>query len=68
MLLLCKHDNRLFRRSTRSVREVLLQRGELADDVVLLACSRATVSAAIRIYVKVAVLWGCLSVSLRRSL
>ena len=67
-LLLCKLDNRLFRKSTRNAREALLQKGEFADDVVLLACSRAAAYAAIRIYVEVASSSGCLSVSLRQSL
>ena len=31
-LLLYKQDNQLFRRSTRSTIEVLLQKGEYADD------------------------------------
>ena len=53
-LILCKQDNRLFRSSTRNAREVLLQKGEFADDVVLLACSRVAACAAIRVYVEVA--------------
>ena len=44
----------MFRRSTGNANEVLLQKGEFADDVVLLARSRDAVCAAIRIYVEVA--------------
>ena len=46
--------NKLFRRFTRNAREALLQKGEFADDVILLACSRAAACAAIRIYIEVA--------------
>ena len=35
-LLLYKQGNRLFRRLTRNANEVLLQKGEFVDDVVLL--------------------------------
>jgi len=53
-LMLCKQDNHLFRRSTRNADEVLLKKGEFADDVVLLARSRDAACAAIRSYVEVA--------------
>ena len=53
-LLLYKQGNRLFRRLTRNANEVLLQKGEFFDDVVLLARSRDAACAAIRVYVKVA--------------
>jgi len=37
-LMLHKQDNQLFLRSSRNANQVLLQKRELADDVVLLAC------------------------------
>ena len=43
----------MFQRSTRNI-EILLQRGEFADDVVLLALPRVAACDAIRIYVEIA--------------
>ena len=51
--LLYKLDEQLFRRSTRRTSEVLVPKGEFADDVVLLASSRQAAEAAIRSYVDV---------------
>jgi len=54
-LLVNKQDGLLFGQSTRHSSEVSLYKGEFADDVVLLVCSReAACFAAIREYVEVA--------------
>ena len=56
--MLCKQDNHLFRRSTRSAYEVLLQRGEFADEVVLLAQSKLLPVMLSEFMWKWLVLWG----------
>ena len=52
-LLLHKLDQKLFHRATRNAQEVQLYKGEFADDVVLLACSRQGAVAATQAYVDV---------------
>ena len=52
--ILYKLDQHLFRRSTRKASEACLLKGEFADDVVLMACSRDAAAAALRAYVDVA--------------
>ena len=54
ILVVNKQDGWLFRRSTRNAGETLLYKGEFADEVVLFACSREAVCAAIEAYIEVA--------------
>ena len=54
ILVVNKQDGQLFRRSTRNAGETLLYKFEFADDVVLFACSREVVCAAIKAYIEVA--------------
>ena len=53
-LVVNKQDGQLFHRSTRNASETLLYKGDLADDVVLFACSRKAACAAIEAYIEVA--------------
>ena len=53
-LLLHRFDQKLFRRATRNAQEVQLYKGEFADDVVLLVCSRQAAVVATQAYVDVA--------------
>ena len=56
----------MFRRSIRNASETLPYKGELADDVVLLACLKEAVFAAIEAYIEVAS-FLCLTVSFPKT-
>ena len=64
--LLYKLDQQLFRRYTRNASELLVHKGEFADDVVLLASTRHGAETAIRAYSDVARAFG-LTVSLQKT-
>ena len=64
--LLYKLDRQLFRRYTKNASELLVNKGEFADDVVLLASTRHGAETAIRAYSDVARAFG-LSVSLQKT-
>ena len=64
--LMYKLDQQHFRRSTRGASEVLVHKGEFADDDVLLASSRQAAEAAIRTYVSVTQSFG-LTVSVQKT-
>ena len=51
--VLYKQDQQLFHRSTRNALEMLVSKGEFADDAILLASTRQAAEAAIRTYVDV---------------
>ena len=53
-MIINKQDGLLFRRSTRHASRTVLHKGELADDVVLLAWSREAAHFTIKAYVEVA--------------
>ena len=53
--LLYKLDQQLFRRSTRGASEVTVDKGEFADDVVLVASTREAAEAVGRAYVEVTI-------------
>ena len=64
--LLYKLDQHLFRKNTRNACEVLVSKGEFADDVVLLASTRQAAEAAIRTYMEVTQSFG-LTVSIQKT-
>ena len=64
--ILCKFDQQLFRRSTKNACKKLLEKGEFADDVVLLASTRAAAEVAIKEYIDVTSAFG-LSVSVKKT-
>ena len=66
MKLLYKLDQQLFRRSTRYASEVTVDKGEFADDVVLVASTREAAEAVGRAYVGVTRMLG-LTVSLPKT-
>ena len=64
--MLYKLDQQLFRRSTRGASEVLVHKGEFADDMVLWASSRQAAEVAIRMFEDVSLQFG-LTVSLQKT-
>ena len=64
--VLYKLDQQLFRKNTRNACEVLVSKGEFADDVELLASTRKATEVAIRTYMEVTQSFG-LTVSIQKT-